>query len=90
MKIENNQLHFYIEDNGIGFIQEQVRESALGLKSMKERIQLMKGSFQIITELKKGTKNRNSIADLKGRIRLKIKLLLVEDHHIVRRGLVFF
>lgn len=67
LKIENNQLHFYIEDNGIGFIQEQVRESALGLKSMKERIQLMKG-----------------------RIRLKIKLLLVEDHHIVRRGLVFF
>ncbi|MBL3199138.1 histidine kinase, partial [Klebsiella pneumoniae] len=32
LKIENNQLHFYIEDNGIGFIQEQVRESALGLK----------------------------------------------------------
>ncbi len=90
LKIENNQLHFYIEDNGIGFIQEQVRESALGLKSMKERIQLMKGSFQIITELKKGTKNRNSIANLKGRIRSKIKLLLVEDHHIVRRGLVFF
>ncbi|AMR02612.1 histidine kinase [Bacillus thuringiensis] len=56
LKIENNQLHFYIEDNGIGFIQEQVRESALGLKSMKERIQLMKGSFQITTELKKGTK----------------------------------
>lgn len=56
LKIENNQLHFYIEDNGIGFIQEQVRESALGLKSMKERIQLMKGSFQIITELRRGTK----------------------------------
>lgn len=27
---------------------------------------------------------------MKGRRRLKIKLLLVEDHHIVRRGLVFF
>jgi len=27
---------------------------------------------------------------LKGRNTLKIKLLLVEDHHIVRRGLVFF
>lgn len=27
---------------------------------------------------------------MKGRIALKIKLLLVEDHHIVRRGLVFF
>lgn len=49
-------MYFYIEDNGIGFIQEQVRESALGLKSMKERIQLMRGSFQIKTELKKGTK----------------------------------
>lgn len=56
LKIEDNQLYFYIEDNGIGFIQEQVRESALGLKSMKERIQLMRGSFQIKTELKKGTK----------------------------------
>lgn len=56
MKIENNQLYFYIEDNGIGFIQDHVRESALGLKSMKERIQLMRGSFQIKTELKKGTK----------------------------------
>lgn len=27
---------------------------------------------------------------MKGRISLKIKLLLVEDHHIVRRGLAFF
>lgn len=27
---------------------------------------------------------------MKGRSSLKIKLLLVEDHHIVRRGLVFF
>ena len=56
LKIEDNQLYFYIEDNGIGFIQDQVRDSALGLKSMKERIQLMNGAFQIKTELKKGTK----------------------------------
>lgn len=49
-------MYFYIEDNGIGFIQEQVRESALGLKNMKERIQLMGGSFQIKTKPKKGTK----------------------------------
>ena len=27
---------------------------------------------------------------MKGRRRVKVKLLLVEDHHIVRRGLVFF
>ena len=45
-KIEDNQLYFCIEDNGIGFIQDQVRESALGLKSMKERIQLMRDHFK--------------------------------------------
>ncbi len=57
LKIEDNQLYFYIEDNGIGFIQEQVRESALGLKSMKERIQLMRGSFQIKNGAEKGYEN---------------------------------
>ncbi|MED1115364.1 ATP-binding protein, partial [Bacillus paramycoides] len=40
----------------IGFVQEQVRESALGLKNMRERIQLMRGSFRIKTEPEKGTK----------------------------------
>ncbi|MDD1369352.1 hypothetical protein PTB13_15685, partial [Bacillus sp. MHSD17] len=38
------------------WLRSDLRESALGLKSMKERIQLMRGSFQIKTELKKGTK----------------------------------
>lgn len=40
--------------------------------------------------VEKGYKNRNLIVDLKGRIRLKIKLLLVEDYYIVWRGFVFF
>lgn len=56
LRMENNQLHFHVEDNGKGFIQDQVRESAFGLKSMKERIELMKGNFRIKTELEKGTK----------------------------------
>ncbi|OFD80254.1 sensor histidine kinase [Bacillus mycoides] len=56
LRIEDNKLHFYIEDNGIGFIQDQVRESALGLKSMKERIELMRGIFRIKAEPEKGTK----------------------------------
>ncbi len=56
LRMENNQLHFHVEDNGKGFIQDQVSESAFGLKSMKERIELMKGNFRIKTELEKGTK----------------------------------
>ncbi|WP_181969209.1 GAF domain-containing sensor histidine kinase [Bacillus clarus] len=56
LRVESNKLYFYIEDDGIGFIQEQVRESALGLKSMKERIELMRGIFRIKTEPGKGTK----------------------------------
>lgn len=56
LKIENKQLYFQIEDDGIGFIQEKVKESALGLKSMKERIELMKGTFRIKTGPGQGTK----------------------------------
>ncbi|SFC36116.1 two-component system, NarL family, sensor kinase [Bacillus sp. 491mf] len=56
LKIENNMLKFQIEDNGIGFMKEKVRDSALGLKNMKERIELLKGKFHIQTKLGEGTK----------------------------------
>lgn len=56
LKAENKKLYFQIEDDGIGFIQEKVKESALGLKSMKERIELMKGTFRIKTGPGQGTK----------------------------------
>ncbi|WP_459503588.1 GAF domain-containing sensor histidine kinase [Bacillus sp. C1] len=56
LKTENNKLNFQIEDDGIGFVREKVRDSALGLKSMKERIELMKGTFRIKTKPGQGTK----------------------------------
>lgn len=56
LKIENSKLRFQIEDDGIGFVKEKVRDSALGLTSMKERIELMKGTFRIRTEPGQGTK----------------------------------
>ena len=56
LKTENSKLNFQIEDDGIGFVKEKVRDSALGLKSMKERIELMKGTFRIRTKPGQGTK----------------------------------
>lgn len=56
LKIENNMLKFQIEDDGVGFIKEKVRDSALGLKNMQERIELMKGKFHIQTKPGEGTK----------------------------------
>lgn len=56
LKTRNNFLHVRIEDNGVGFVKEKVRESALGLKNMRERIELKKGDFQIQTKPGQGTK----------------------------------
>lgn len=56
LKTENSKLNFQIEDDGIGFVKEKVRDSALGLKSMEERIELLKGTFRIRTKLGQGTK----------------------------------
>ncbi|MEY8347211.1 GAF domain-containing sensor histidine kinase [Bacillus cereus] len=56
LKTENSKLNFQIEDDGIGFVRETVRDSAFGLKSMKERIELMKGTFRIKTKPGQGTK----------------------------------
>ncbi|GGE59442.1 GAF domain-containing sensor histidine kinase [Priestia taiwanensis] len=56
LKRKDAFLSIQIEDNGIGFVKEKIRDSALGLKNMKERIELMNGTFCIHTELGKGTK----------------------------------
>ncbi|MDM5154812.1 GAF domain-containing sensor histidine kinase [Bacillus sp. DX1.1] len=56
LKIENRVLKFQIADDGAGFVKEKVRDSALGLKNMKERIELMEGKFQIQTNPGVGTK----------------------------------
>jgi two-component system, NarL family, sensor kinase len=56
LKMKEQFLCVQIEDNGIGFVKEKIRDSALGLKNMRERIELMKGTFHLHTELGKGTK----------------------------------
>ncbi|MEM6717978.1 MAG: sensor histidine kinase [Bacteroidota bacterium] len=45
-----------IKDNGRGFdVSEQKKQNSLGLKTITERIKIMKGSLQIDSELGKGT-----------------------------------
>jgi len=45
-----------IQDNGIGFIiNETKKQNSLGLKTLAERIEILKGNFKIDSQLKKGT-----------------------------------
>lgn len=53
---ESNVLKTTIEDNGKGFnSKEKIRQHSLGLKTMKERIKLLKGKLNISSILKSGT-----------------------------------
>jgi signal transduction histidine kinase len=52
----NQEIIATIRDNGKGFeISEQKKQNSLGLKTIAERIKIMKGSLHINSELKKGT-----------------------------------
>jgi PAS domain S-box-containing protein len=60
LKKIDNAIELTLQDNGIGFDTESLYhrdnlEKGLGLRSMKERIELLGGSFQIESTLGKGT-----------------------------------
>jgi signal transduction histidine kinase len=44
-----------IEDDGIGFIQEQVSTGSMGLKTMRERAESLKGHLSIDSQPGRGT-----------------------------------
>ena len=50
-------VHLSIQDNGVGFIVQQAvkRESAIGLKSMRERAEAVGASFEVVSEIGQGT-----------------------------------
>ena len=53
---ENNALQVFIKDNGQGFeLSKQIKQSSLGLKTMAERISMLKGSFIIKSKKAGGT-----------------------------------
>jgi len=51
-----NQYDIILTDNGIGFDKEKTRKFGNGLVNMKERMQAIKGNFNIDSEVGKGTK----------------------------------
>lgn len=56
MKHSARNIIITIEDNGSGFDTEKVKGAkSLGLRTLAERIKIMKGSFRIKSELNKGT-----------------------------------
>ncbi|MGZ3524754.1 MAG: histidine kinase [Thermodesulfobacteriota bacterium] len=59
MRKRDNRIELVIEDNGIGFDMESVKKG-LGLGSMRERVELSGGSFDIESIKGKGTLIRSS------------------------------
>ncbi len=60
LKYTSDEALLIIEDNGIGFNRDQYKNSndkkGLGLIGLEERFELIRGSFEIISEMGKGTK----------------------------------
>ena len=55
-RLENNIITLFIEDNGIGFKENEIKnKKTLGLLGMKERIQLINGKYEINGNSGKGT-----------------------------------
>jgi signal transduction histidine kinase len=54
---KENKLYFSVSDNGIGITQQQIDSPlSLGIISMKDRIKLLDGKFEITSDEKSGTK----------------------------------
>jgi len=51
----NRQLNITVEDNGKGFIPEQIKQNAAGLRSVKSRVEYLNGKMDLQSEPGKGT-----------------------------------
>ncbi|WP_163538871.1 sensor histidine kinase [Gracilibacillus sp. YIM 98692] len=55
LKITEDRIQVKITDDGKGFDQKENKEHSFGIIGMKERMDMLGGTFQITTELDKGT-----------------------------------
>lgn len=82
------ELQLKVVDNGIGFQLGSLDDLSYGLRNIKERVEDMAGTVQLLTAPKQGLavdiRIPCSIRNDKG---VKMKILLVDDHEMVRLGL---
>jgi signal transduction histidine kinase len=52
---EGNQIEFVIQDNGKGFNVDQIRNEQLGIRGMRERVEVLGGDFLIESQPGRGT-----------------------------------
>jgi len=53
---KNDEIIYYIKDNGAGFdINKKDRVTHFGILGMKERVSILNGTYELISEAKKGT-----------------------------------
>jgi signal transduction histidine kinase len=52
---EDNHIRLIIQDNGKGFNPDKVKKDRLGIRGMRERIEMFDGTFDIISDKDKGT-----------------------------------
>ncbi len=89
----NGTLELNVEDDGIGFDPDQVTPSengeGLGLLGMKERAALIGGALELTSRPGTGDEHRgeNPAARGDGEMNEKIRIMLVDDHEMVRAGL---
>lgn len=56
LEIHQTSVSLIVQDNGKGFNPEDVKVDSFGLTGMRERVELIEGSMEIMTEIGKGTK----------------------------------
>ena len=52
---EDNQIRLVIQDDGKGFQPEKIKKDRLGIQGMRERVEMLGGTFDINSEPNKGT-----------------------------------
>ncbi len=72
IKINDEYIKIVVEDNGKGFIEEEVTNNSnhFGLIGLKERVKLFEGKYEINSEVNKGTVVAFEIPMIKGEIKI--------------------